>query len=71
MTIKRSKKMEQTEEFARVVQFEKDLQKASAQTQLKNTPYLHSERVPIDQVKFEPGKRYATFGNECAGVCGV
>lgn len=62
------------EEFAEAVQFEKDLQHAyRLASQIRSVPYLHSSRVPLDQVKFDMQHRIDLnkFRNECEGMCGV
>jgi len=64
------------EEFRDAVQKEKQLQAAYLATEgtLTSVPYLHSSRVPLDQVKLSAGKGRAMidkFGNECEGLCGV
>ncbi len=63
------------EEFARAVQFEKDVQKAALQDETRrDVPYLHNSRVRLDQVDFstdEDRGQQVMFGNECEGMCGV
>lgn len=61
---------DEPEEFARAVQFEKEVQAANCLDEVaRGVPFLHDSLVPLDQVKFtdSPDK----FGNDCAGVCGV
>ena len=72
---------EEPAEFARSVQFEKDLQTVKAKTEkMKGKPFLHPSLVPLDQVDFrtdiERGQLSLwldeqSFGNECEGMCGV
>jgi hypothetical protein len=62
------------DEFARAVKFEKKLQAAYARTtELTSVPYLHSTRVPLDQVNLDPQFELDLnkFRNECEGMCGV
>lgn len=66
------------EEFADAVKKEKELQEAYASTtELRSIPFFHSDRVPLEQVKFKPGRLNAKrdqlnlFRNECEGMCGV
>lgn len=58
-------------EFARAVQFEKDLQATKAQTNnMRGVPYLHSSMIPLGDVVFgDSGPDL--FTNECEGMCGV
>jgi hypothetical protein len=64
------------DEFAKAVEFERAYQAAKIQTVSKKgfVPYLHSSRVPLDQVDFstdvERGQGLL-WGNECEGMCGV
>jgi hypothetical protein len=72
---------EEPEEFARAVQFEKDLQATKAKTdRRRGVPFLHPSCVPLDQVDLstdiERGQLALwldeqSFGNECEGMCGV
>jgi hypothetical protein len=60
------------DEFARAVEFERQLQVTAAQIpRLFSVPYLHNSRVPLDQVKFNADNQQDLFGNECQGMCGV
>lgn len=62
------------EEFADSVQFERDLQAAYRQASgLNAVPYLHSSRLPLDQVPFDAqlSLDLNQFRNECEGMCGV
>ncbi len=65
---------EEPESFARSVIYERELQKAAAQTPLTCVPFLHSSCVPLDKVDFstdEDHGQQVMFGNECEGMCGV
>lgn len=67
-------KEDEPQEFARAVAFERKYQAAKLQTvRLKGfVPFLHSKRIPLDQVDFsKPGREASHFGNECEGMCGV
>lgn len=64
-------KTEEPKEFWRAVQFEKDYQRAAAETALKHVPYFHSDCKPLDEVEFITGRQPDLFGNECEGMCGV
>ena len=64
-------------ERERVFAFEKDVHAAweahGSVAGLETKPYLHPSRIPIDEVDFDGGQQslWASFDNECAGVCGV
>lgn len=72
---------EEPEEFSRAVKFEKDLQFVKTKTErMRGIPFLHPSLVPLDEVDFstdvERGQGLLwsdeqSFGNECAGMCGV
>jgi len=73
-------KDQEPEDFERAVRFEKAYQAAKSttlSTTLSTThfmPYLHSDRVPLDQVDFSTDYdrgQLNLFGNECEGMCGV
>ena len=61
------------EQFARAVQFERDVQKAKSDN-FRSTPYLHRSCVPLDQVDLrtdtEKGQPLL-WDDECEGMCGV
>lgn len=66
---------EEPEEWAKAVQFEKDLQATKeACSNLKALQYLHSSLMPLDEVDLstdvENGQGLL-WGNECEGMCGV
>lgn len=62
-------------EFARAVQFEKDLQATKEQTDnMRGVPYLHSSLQALGEVDFSTDFERGQgdlFGNECEGMCGV
>jgi hypothetical protein len=66
---------EEPHEFARAVEFEKQMHVAYAQQNaLRGIPFLHTSCVPLDEVKFANVKSHVQvdmFGNECEGLCGV
>jgi hypothetical protein len=66
-------KTDEPEEFARAVEFERQVQEAAQHDEVtRGLPYLHVSKKPIDQVDFsEQGQTYFTFGDECDGMCGV
>lgn len=65
-------------EFSDAVAKERELQDAYARaSQYRAVPYLHEQRVPLDQValdhtptRVKPRQRNL-FGNECEGMCGL
>jgi hypothetical protein len=61
-------------EFARAVQFERDLQAGKTATDnFSSIPYLHRSCVPLDQVDLMASKtagQVDLWGNECEGFCG-
>lgn len=68
-------KNEEPEEFAKAVQFEKDLQAAHLHDDSrKGVPFLHSKTIPLGDIDFssdiERGQG-ELFGNDCTGLCGV
>lgn len=62
---------EEPHEFARAVAFEKRYQEAAAQTGLDGIPFLHEDRIPLEEVTLVSGRGKDLFGNECEGMCGV
>lgn len=69
-------KEDEPDEWAKAVQFERDLQAVKAQTDKKGgVPYLHASLKPLDQVDLsteeERGQTLLNWGNECEGLCGV
>lgn len=65
------------ESWADAISYEKRLQDAAAQVpRLSGVPYLHPQRVPLEQVNLtdydeNQGQLWNTMQNECAGMCGV
>ena len=64
------------EEWKKVVEFERQEHEAYDNGKamgLKTKPYLHPQRIPIDEVDFTGGQYSLDLGlqNECLGVCGV
>jgi len=65
------------DELADVVQKEREIQAAYASTSfVTGIPYLHGDRIPLDQVQLQPTKPRPRplrmlFGPECEGLCGV
>jgi len=65
------------EEFADAVVKEREIQAAYARTSFPSgIPYLHAQRIPLDQVVLVPTPAPARplrmlFGPECEGLCGV
>lgn len=67
---------QEPDEFKRAVAFDKAFREARIQTCRKKgfVPFLHSSRVPLDQVDFstqEERGQLNMFINECEGMCGV
>jgi predicted DNA-binding transcriptional regulator AlpA len=66
---------QEPEAFAAAVTFERRMQAAAQHDEVaRHLPFLHSARVPLDTVVFDPGKpdrQLNLFGNECEGMCGV
>jgi hypothetical protein len=58
-------------DFAEAIAFEKRYQAAYAKTELDGIPYLHSARIPLEEVDFSESSQIDAFGNECEGLCGV
>ena len=61
---------EAPEEFADAVKYEREIQQT---VKTIGTPYLHRQRVPLDQVDLTTREERGqmTFDDECAGICGV
>ena len=67
---------EEPEDFARAVQFEKDIQLTKENSDdLNGKPFLHKSCKPLDQIDFrndiEKGQQVFSFLDECEGMCGV
>lgn len=56
--------------FQQAVNYEKELQKVTAET-LQTTLYLHRSCKPLDTVQFFDENQTDLFINECEGMCGV
>ncbi len=68
--------LEEPSEFAKAVQFERDVQASKAtQEAYESTPFLHRSCKPLDQVDFrsdiERGQITLEWDDECEGMCGV
>jgi len=68
-------KTEEPKEFARAVQFERELQETKGQTEnMTGIPFLHRSCKPIDQVDtrsdYDKGQ-LPLWEDECEGMCGV
>lgn len=58
--------------FERAVQFEREVQRKALRDEvLSGVPFLHSSRVPLDQVTFKDDESNEGWGNECEGMCGI
>lgn len=67
-------KNEAPEEFAEVVQFEKDLQEVKRKTDnMRGIPFLHNSLRPLGEIDFstEEERGQMNFLSECEGMCGV
>jgi hypothetical protein len=69
-------KTEEPEEFAKAVEFEKQVQKTKVNDETFDAvPFLHNSRQPLDTIDFrsdvEKGQQVFDFGDECDGMCGV
>ena len=65
-------KTEEPEEFQKAVEWERRCQAAARKNEvLRGVPFLHSSRVPLDQVTFNHENQRTLFGNDCEGMCGV
>lgn len=64
-------KNDSPEEFADAVRFEREIQ--DGRTKLRAKPFLHSARVPLDEIDFRSAEDVGqlTFNDECEGMCGV
>jgi len=64
-------------EKARVIDFERQLHAAwdehGSVAGLETRPYIHSSRIPIEDVDHDKGQRslWDSWDEECAGICGV
>lgn len=69
-------KRDEPEEFAKAISIERKIQEASKGDEVtRGVPYMHSSRVPLDQVDFEAlppeDPQQHLWGNECEGMCGI
>ncbi len=66
-------KQNQPDEFARAVDFEKELNQVAALQGIKGREFLHSKRVPLSDVTFGAAVSEDAdhFINECEGLCGI
>jgi hypothetical protein len=67
-------KENQPAEFAKAVEFEKQLQERFTRGTFTRhtTPFLHAARRPLSEIDFDAeGDQLDLFGNECEGMCGV
>lgn len=63
---------EEPEAFADAVAYERKLSESVRRSSFKvDAAYLHSSRVPLDQVMFGEVEGADQFINECEGMCGV
>lgn len=66
---------EEPEEFAKAVEFERQLQETkSASENFKTVPFLHRSLVPLSEVDLstdEERGQLNLFNSECLGMCGV
>ena len=64
-------------EKAKVIDFERQLHAAwdehGSVAGLETRPYIHSSRIPIEDVDHDNGQRslWDSWDEECAGICGV
>lgn len=70
-------KLEEPDEFAKAVQFERDMQQAKSRNDKRDSvPYLHRSCKPLDTIDFrsdtDKGQMvFEEFADECDGMCGV
>ena len=67
--------LEEPDEFAKAVEYEKQLQAAAANDEvIRSVPYLHRSCKPLDEIDFrtdvERGQQLL-WDDECEGMCGV
>lgn len=65
-------------EFAQAVEFDHTMRASQAAGRLSfdSVPYLHDQRVPLDEADLEErddpqGRLFDGFGSECEGLCGL
>lgn len=61
------------EEFAEAIAFDHAIREAQADGKLSfdAVPYLHDQRVPLDEADLEETQDDGGFGEECEGLCGM
>lgn len=68
-------KADEPDEFAKAVQFEKDLQQTKmASANFSSMPFLHASRKPLDAVDFRSDSERGQgtlWNDECEGMCGI
>lgn len=66
---------EEPESFAEAVRIDHEYRRLKGMTEgIRSLPYLHSKRIPLDQVDLssdEDRGQLDLFNNECQGMCGV
>lgn len=71
----RRMQIDEPDEFARAVQFEKDFNENQAKAGNRNKYFVFRSCKPLDEVDFrsdlEKGQRAFSFLDECDGMCGV
>jgi hypothetical protein len=71
----RRMQLEEPEEFAKAVQFERDLQALKSNSDnFASIPFLHSSCKPLDQIDFRSDVEHGQqllWDDECEGMCGV
>lgn len=66
-------KLNHPEEFARAVQFDREIRKGKLRGVTEDA-YLHRSLAPLDEVDFgndTSNQLELDFGNECEGMCGI
>lgn len=63
----------QPEEWAEAVHFDHTMRakQAAGELPIQGVPYIHDQRVPLDEADLGSDNEEADFGNECEGMCGV
>ena len=63
---------EAPDEFQGVVEWERKMREQNLKSEAMTSDiFVHSQRVPLDQVIFKTGANEGQFGNECEGMCGA
>jgi len=63
-------KQNRPEEWSDAVEVDRALRLGDARA-MNGTEFMHEDRIPLDEVKFDNEKQPDLFGNECLGMCGV